>query len=378
MMPHENVSMNTYAPRAGVTARVVSLWKHMRRLEAEGHNTAVRQLGEIACLKILRDIGPAYYLRAGLYRREISWKEKLDYIAGAKYERLVHSVNAEKDDHLTRNKLETYKILSAHGIPTPEVYGLVEGKSGWTWDGEVLGSHEDLVALVSRRKIDTVVFKFVTGTRGIGFYKAKIDAGGDPAVTIEPDGEKLPLREFWGRLRDDGRFNGYFCQAAIDQDPVVARFNPWSVNTVRTWMVRSPEGDWDMRVADLRMGIGKTAVDNVSRGGVAPKIDIATGRLSAGILRRVDRPVYAKHPVTGEQIEGVIVPMWPEVKALCKRTAALFPSYRLLSVDVAFGLDGPLVVELGGSPDEMQAETGEGAYALLCELVRRRKVEEAW
>jgi hypothetical protein len=350
----------------------------MRRLEAGGHHSATHQLWELIRLKILRDIGPVYYLRAGLYRRELSWKDKLTYVAGSKYDRLIHTVNSVQYDGVTRNKLETYRILVEHDIPTPAVYGLVEGVSGWTWDGEILRSHDDLVRLVLRLGIDTVCFKFVSGTRGRGFYKVRISAGGDvPMATIEPDGEALPLDEFWETLRQTKLFNGYFCQAVVDQHPDFARFNPWSLNTARTWMVRSEAGEWKMRTADLRMGIGKTAVDNISRGGMAPDIDIGSGRLAPGILRNVDRPICTRHPVTGAQIEGVVIPMWSEAKALCQRVAGLFPHYRLLAVDVAFGKDGPVIIELGGSPDEMQAETGTGAYPLLRELIKQRKLEES-
>ena len=376
-MPHETIP-DSYIPRAGLPKRVRSLWRHMRRLEADGHHSAIHQLWELIRLKILRDIGPVYYLRAGLYRRELSWQDKLTYVAGSKYDRLIHSVNSIEYDHITRNKLETYRILTDNNIPTPPVYGVVEGASGWTWDGEILRSHDDLVRLVLRLGIDTVCFKFVSGTRGRGLYKVKIDAGGDnPTASIEPDGEVMPLGEFWETLRQTTLFNGYFCQAVIDQHPEIARFNPWSVNTVRAWMIRSASGEWKMPFANLRMGIGKTAVDNISRGGMAPGIDIGSGRLSSAVRRRVDRPVYTQHPFTGEQIEGTVLPMWSEVKALCKRTAELCPYYRLLAFDVAFGKDGPLIIELGGSPDEMQAECGIGAYPLLRELIKQRKLEES-
>ena len=132
-----------------------------------------------------------------------------------------------------------------------------------------------------------------------------------------------------------------------------------------------------MIFADLRMGLGKTSVDNISRGGIAPKIDIESGRLSYAIRRTVDRPIYTRHPVTGEQIDGFVLPVWPEAKALCLRTAKLFPRHRLLAADVAFGKDGPLIVELGASPDEMQAECETGVLPLLRQLVKQRKLEES-
>jgi hypothetical protein len=189
--PHET-QRESYSPRAGKLARAASLWRHLRRLEREGHCTAGRQFWEIIQLRVRRGIGPVFYLRAGLYRRELSWRDKLEYVAGAKYERLIHRVNPPEHDRFTRNKLECYRILSAAGVPTPEVYGIVEGASGTTWDGEVLRSSDDLLKLLERLGTDTVCFKFVTGTRGRGFYKVKIDAGAsEPMATIEPDGSPV-------------------------------------------------------------------------------------------------------------------------------------------------------------------------------------------
>ena len=228
-------------------------------------------------------------------------------MAGAKYDRLIRLVNPPEHDHFTRNKLESYRILTANGIRTPEVYGLVEGASGATWDGNLLRSIDDLES-PGKSGDRHRMFQVRSGTQGRGFYKVKINNGtSEPIVTIEPRGEELPLRDFWATLREARIFGGYLCQAVIDQHPDVARFNPWSVNTARTWMVRTKAGEWRMHCANLRMGLGRR------RSTTSPRVDRPrdrhhTGRLSSAIQRRVDRPVHVVHPVTGEQIEGVSSP----------------------------------------------------------------------
>lgn len=343
-------------------------------MEAEGHLPAVRQIWELVRLKARRGVGPADYLGAGLYRRELSWRSKLEFVGDARYDRIIHSINPIEYDHVARNKLETYQILSAHGIPVPPVYGLVEGVSGHEWEGETLRSHRELLRVIEQAGVDTVCFKYVAGTRGLGFYKVRIQGTGDDAVVkIQPDGEELPLPEFWETLRGEKLFSGYFCQGVIDQHPELAHLNPWSVNTVRSWMVRSEGGEWGMHVAVLRLGVRKSAVDNIKAGGVAARIDVESGRLHAAIGRHGGRTVHARHPATGAQIEGTVLPGWPDVLALCRRTADLFPYYILLTVDVAFGKDGPLIVELGTTPDSMQTECDEGVHSILHSLLKRAK-----
>lgn len=366
-----------YEPRAGELARIRSLWRHMRRLEAEGHLSAVHQLWDVARLKIRRGIGPAYYLSAKLYRRELHWKEKLTYLGGSKYDRLIRSVNPAQYDYLTRNKLETYRILTAHHVPVATIYGVVGDIGGRLWEGEVFRSPSDLLRLVGRLGIDRLCFKYVSGTRGRGFYRVRILTGGAaPTVTIEPDGEVRPLEAFFEELRGATLFDGYLCQAVIEQDDDLARLNPSSVNTARTWMIR-PANDWEMAYAVLRIGDGTSSVDNLSRGGIGAPVEIDTGRLSSGSMRTVLRRSFSKHPTSGAQIDGTVLPWWPQVKALCRRTAALFPFYRLVSVDIAFGREGPLVVELGTTPDEMQGECEAGVYPLLRHLAKQRRLEES-
>jgi len=363
-----------YLPRAAPLTRLVSLWRHMRSMEAEGHLPAVRQVWELIQLKARRGVGPADYLGAGLYRRELSWRKKLEFVGDARYDRIIHSINPIEYDHVARNKLETYEILTAHGIPVPPVYGLVEGASGCEWAGETFRSHRDLLRFIGQAGVDTVCFKYVAGTRGLGFYKVKIEGVGDAAVAkILPEGDELPLSEFWERLRGETRFGGYFCQGVIDQHSELARLNPWSVNTVRSWVVRSEGGEWGMEVAVLRLGVRRSAVDNIKAGGIAARIDVESGRLSAAIGRHGGRTVHARHPATGAPIEGTVLPGWPDVLALCKRAADLFPYYILLAVDVAFGKDGLLVVELGTTPDSMQIECDEGVHSLLHPLLKRAK-----
>jgi hypothetical protein len=372
----DNRTPHGYYPRTNPLARVRTLWRHMRGLERAGHLSVARQIGELIVLRVRRGVGPAQYLSAGLYRRELSWGQKLEYVGGTRYARLIHSINPVEYDYVARNKLETYKILTANGVPTPPVYGVVEGASGWTWDGDVLRSPDDLVSLVERLGTDTVCFKYVTGTRGRGFYRVTVDTRA-ATVTIHPSGDTRRLAEFWETLRGEKLFSGYFCQGVIEQHPDVARLNPWCVNTVRTWMVRTAGGEWKMAMAVLRIGVGEIAVDNLSQGAIGAAVDLDTGRLAAARQRTVQRPVYPRHPVTSAQIEGTVLPEWSEAKALCKRTADLFPYYLLLSVDVAFTHDGPLVVELGTTPDEMQGEWGSGAYPVLLPLKQRGRVDVA-
>lgn len=365
---------DTYDPTASKLSRIPLLWRHMRRLARDGHLSPWRQLWEIARLRRLSGCTVAHYLENGLYRRELSWVDKRKYVGPLRYTDLLVAITPQRYRYIVRNKLVTHSLFVTFGLPTPELYGVVEPSSSVTHNALFLRSPADLLDRLRRAKTDTVCFKLIDGTRGIGFYKVTIDSNhGAAAARIEPNIEEMPLDEFWRTRLRPGRFLGYFCQEVIEPHPFFARFNPWSLNTFRTWMVKDDGGRWEMVLAILRVAAGESAVDNVMQGGLAAPVDIADGRLRSAMAKGMDRTLYARHPVTGTQIEGETVPMWGEIRALCERTAKRFPFFDFLAVDIAVGVDGPLVMELSVTPDDIQMVTDRPIGPLLESLAQRTR-----
>ena len=369
-----------YDPKAPKLSRISLLWRHMRRLARDGHLPVWRQLWEIARLRRLSGCTVAHYFECRLYRRELSWDDKRKFVGPLRYTHLLVAVTPQRYRYIVRNKLVTHSLFVAFGLPTPKLYGVVERET----DNNVsdhplfLRSPADLLARLREEKTDTVCFKLIDGTRGIGFYRLTIDSNhGVATARIEPDSEEMPLDEFWRtRLRPPTRFLGYFCQEVIKPHPFFAGLNPWSLNTFRTWMVKDDRGGWEMAVAVLRMAIGESVIDNVSQGGLAARVDIASGRLSAAFPTGMDRTSYARHPLTGTPIEGETVPMWGEIRTLCERTAKRFPFFDLLAVDIAVGTGGPLVMELSVTPDDTQMVSDLPVGPLLESLAQRTRARE--
>jgi hypothetical protein len=142
-------------------------------------------------------------------------------------------------------------------------------------------------------------------------------------------------------------------------------------------MARREDGTWFMYAALLRIGTGDTSVDNLAAGNMAAAIDLNTGRLSGACREQPIRSPFDRHPVTGVQIEGKTLPDWPAAVALCTRTAELFPYFGLLATDVAFSTHGPVIMELGATPDDSQIFFDRGVGPLLDELAARRRRENA-
>lgn len=366
-----------YDRKAGRLGKAVALWHELGRLEREGHQPRVRSLREIVSLGRRNRISPLFYLHAGLYRRELAWQDKLDYMSSLEVYNHLGEINQPEHHFVARNKLITHGLFMAFAIPTPPFYGVVDANNGRTFDGHPLCTANDLVDLLRRLDLDTVCFKYIAGTRGKGFYRMRVDCDRhEPVAQVLPDGNVVPLPQFWEQLLRTSEFGGYFCQGVVEQHPDVARYNPWSLNTVRSWMVKDDGGEWYMYAAALRMGLGRTSVDNISQGGLGSPVDVETGRLAAAIREEVDHRPLDEHPVTGVRFAGETLPAWPEALRLCHRTAGLFPYYELVAVDVAFSTEGPMIIEVGATPDEPQLYFQKGVRPLLSRLLERRRAME--
>ena len=94
----------------------------------------------------------------------------------------------------------------------------------------------------------------------------------------------------------------------------------------------------------LRMGVGKSQVDNLSSGGIAMGIDcngVLKGKAFSG-----EGKCYERHP-DGVDLVGIAVPAYNECLEICKATAPRFARFsRLISWDFSVGIDGkPILIE---------------------------------
>jgi hypothetical protein len=343
----------------------------MRRRHAEGAHPVVRQAAELIYLRFINGIPAYYYFGGALYRREIPWKEKIEHVYGDHYLKLIRRVNLEEYNFVAMNKIVSYGVFRAFGIPTPTVYGFVNSESGQTFDGRPLVSSGDLEALVERTGVNEMCFKLVGGWSGRGFMKVTFDRTATPLKVIHAGGHDIvSVDDFWNADLFGARGPSYICQAAVQQHPRVAAFHEESVNTARVMIYQKERGRWAVFGAYFRMGVGGASVDNINAGGIASPIEVETGTLRAAVLPALNRAVYTHHPTTGVPIEGFVLPLWKQVRELSERTGRAFPYYRIMGLDVAFGPDAPLIIEVECEPSAFQHSfMGVGAKKLIRPLL---------
>ena len=353
--------------------KLQAVWRIMRRRAMEGHLPLARQVLEVAYLYLRNGLSPTYYCSGGLYQRDIPWREKREHITTRTYLRRLRHINEPLVRFLTQNKVVTAGLLQLFGVPAPAFYGYLSTSAGQTFDARPLRSCSDLGALLSRGTINHLCFKPITGWGGKGFIKLSVSQMAEGLdVVLEPEGRRIDLQTLWDDYLPEKAREGYLCQQVVEQHPDLARFNPSSVNTIRTMMVRDSQGRWNMLDAWLRMGRGAVAVDNGAMGGITARIDKGTGKIDVARDICLDFMTFDRHPITGVPIAGAQIPMWEEVQRVSVQTATVFDYMSWLAIDVAVGVAGPLIIEINEQPDPLcQLDARQAWGTLLRDLSRQ-------
>ena len=171
--------------------------------------------------------------------------------------------------------------------------------------------------------MDKIIAKPLDGGAGIGIFVADVT-------------DKKKIDDLYEKIKDDN----YILEEIIVQDNTIRRLNPSSVNTARVYSVHY-HGNTYITGATLRIGSGEGPTDNYSRGGFAAEIDVNTGCVISKAVSQFGEGVYV-HPKTGEQIIGIQIPYWNEIKKVVKRAHERVPSLGYLGWDVVVCADNSI------------------------------------
>lgn len=157
-------------------------------------------------------------------------------------------------------------------------------------------------------------------------------------------------------FKDYGK--NFIVQGVLKQHEKLAAIHSESVNTIRIITILL-NGEVNVLSACLRMGVGKSQVDNFSQGG------IGCGIKADGQLRNIGYDRYGnkvcKHP-DGFQFEECVVPNYDKVVDTVKKAALRVPMFGVASWDFAVDEDGiPVLIEYnvgGGGIDIHQFNNG--------------------
>ena len=153
-------------------------------------------------------------------------------------------------------------------------------------------------------------------------------------------------REEFSALLEQYRYNFTF-QKLVTQHPILAQFNPTSVNTIRIVTYRDFKKNRKVLYSCLRYGGEGSVMDNVCSGGGYTGIDISSGKL-------LDRKRYSYKVMDVPQIPMSMpneIPFWETIKSIALELHGRLPQMDIVGWDFSLTPEGhPVLIEFNPRP----------------------------
>lgn len=208
---------------------------------------------------------------------------------------------------------------------------------------------------------------------GIRNYIVKPEAGpsGDDVFQLESRGGHLVRRrgrettsfDIGGLLRQSEHGRGLgrmtLIEEQLEQGSFWQQLFPETANSIRVLTLWAP-GEPAPFIARAVQRIGRAdtvPTDNWSGGGISVSIDLADGTLGQGRLhpsksKQPTEKSVTRHPDTGTEITGTVLPGWDRIQDTVLRAAASLPFNRMAGWDVLVTSDGePVIIQASGDSD---------------------------
>ncbi|RVV97702.1 alpha-L-glutamate ligase-like protein [Mesobaculum littorinae] len=260
------------------------------------------------------------------------------YVADGNPRHLMPQVN---------NKIATKRLAAKAGVPTPELYGVIEIQAQVRRLDRMLEGREDFV------------IKPACGAQGDGILvisgrnkKGRRLAGG--GVIGEPQLAHFISNVLSGMYSLNGLQDQAMLEEKVDFADVFEGLAEAGVPDVRIIVYRGVPAMAMARIPTRESG-GKA---NLHKGGIGLGIAMDSGRTTRGVYHN---RIIDEHPESGQPLSGIQLPDWHkivEMSARCYDPTGL----DYLGVDIVFDEErGPLLLELNARPGlAVQLSNGEG------------------
>lgn len=235
------------------------------------------------------------------------------------------------DQHFNNRKIgygfndKNYYSLIFRGIKQPEVIARNIG-------GVFVDENYNLIS------VEKVVSLISTQTEVI--CKPSLESGSGRSI------------QFWDTVKDLNEIRSflnnkqeydYVIQKLIEQHEELNKVHSKSVNSLRIVSILMQDGVYILS-SNLRMGVDKGRVDNVTAGGISCGIN-EDGTLKKYATSYYTGERFEKHP-QGLAFEGFKVPAYEKAVDLVRQAHPLIPHFRLVSWDIAINKEGePVLIE---------------------------------
>ena len=312
--------------------RIRKLFRYIR--VASPSRSVFGQMYDLFLHKVLINLGPNDYYFLGLYKRQLTWKQRARFTSaqGARY--WIYEKNPFKYQVLFTDKYIQKLVLAGLNLPTPELFAMIGA-------GGTVATLSDFRSSVDSAP-DEFVLKPVSARGGRGFRKITKRDG-----ELLDAGQPIQLEELWESLQRDLE-RGVLMEEAAHNHPIVGRMNPSSLNTFRVITFHLPDKGWVPICSYLKVGRANSLVDNSGAGGLLVRID-ENGKTGSAVDFKTQSE-HSHHPDSGAALEGEVIEGVADVVQLAVNASAPFSQMGILGWDIALTPDGPRIIEVNASP----------------------------
>jgi hypothetical protein len=235
------------------------------------------------------------------------------------------------------HKLEYGDFCRAHDLPAPTI--LVIGRAGrldWRSNRQMLASKDLFLKPEMGR-----------GARGARWFR---NIG--PARYRSSSGRVVSLDDILNLMARRSMFQSQILQELLDNHAGIADLAKDSLMVFRVFTCIDRSGEPTVTHAMLRV---LSKLEPTWRGTeeFAAPVDLATGRLGlmCGDQHYGPTDWYARHPITGAEVNGRIIAQWDGIRDVALAGHRAFADRMLLGWDIALTTDGPVLIEANAYPD---------------------------
>lgn len=339
-------------------ASTIRIWKRRRRIRNIWKASCTEERKELA--QVMKDLYALiwrydrshehlihHYFASSCFRKDrsihdtVMWSEWYSALVVYSYRHL---------DLMKRlyNKASSKLLLKEAGLPVPLTLGKLKAsgeKLLYRGNDDEESNFSDII-----REHKVLFIKPDSASFGDGCMKMEASA-----IFCKVNGLDCTESELAAKLGNDT----FLVEQYVENHPILKAFHPQSLNTVRFITMQTPNSNWELARAALRMGVGNMNIDNLSAGGIAVAIhkDGTLNASSGANLSGVSS--YTRHPDTLIKFEGTKIPYYDESVDLCiKAHRTCCPSLFCIGWDIAITTDGPILIEINPHTGLIQSPCG--------------------
>ncbi len=336
-----------YMNPLGIFRFFSTVYRHGRNDRKQFGVGFLTQAKEVLALRRLNGLEPYEYFTYHLTNPSLTWDDKAAYLSYNQVCALHRELSPMQDRAITA-KFITDRFFSWFGIAMPHNYGIYDPRFGRTAEGKPLTGFDEFRELVTSLPKDKFILKPAASAKGTGITAI---VGREDSLFVSASGERLTAEQLfekclWGWKTTYSRTpQGLLVQEFIEQHELLQRIQPHSLNTLRVITFMNDEDRVEVLTTMIKFGLGTSMVDNISRGGMAARVD--NGVIQDAYMEDSgDYQPVQKHPDTNGQITGIRLPYFDEAVALAVRGQQHIPQLRTLGWDIAITPTGPIIIEV--------------------------------